>query len=605
MKSNSLTKLSLTRSMVRTFLLFLVVVSFNSCNNSQKKTDWVECELIPVCENGKWGYINTKGEWIIQPQYILNDSKIGGESISFFAEGLARVKGANGLFGFINTKGDFVIQPIYKRVTSFHEGVALCVKENETIEAINTDGTIRFKLGLNVTRLSVFYEGLAACRNDNMTRLDSTELLYKSQGYIDLAGKQVIPYNFVTGDIFREGFASVVYKDERDSLVHNLINRKGDFVSKSSFDNVHTFTEGLAAVKVKSKWGYIDSTGTMIIQPQFDEAGYFANSLAKYKIGNSWGYIDKRGNRVISEKYDGCSNFTNGIALVIIGESYGYIKTDGSYLIEPSFKSATTFGKNGLAIVKNMFGKSYIIKADGKALNNSDYDICRHYQCNYMLGITKIGSDAEPKYRFEIINPDGSILGNKSFDEVKLTEEVDEPEDIIYFDSDFFDYSAVVDSIVELFHYPMNNFSKGCDGCKVLDWLKTLEKFSFNEKKNIIKTNVRLPHKSQFSAHVYSIFDSKIEALDLFSLILSDGKPTKRSCFSAKFQLIALPYECESEDKAKKLRESLLERFKRINKLSLNLNASEKNTYILNNQSQAISLEIMEKTVIIKFIPLK
>lgn len=587
------------------FLLSLLIVSLTSCNHSQKKTDWVECELIPVCENGKWGYVNAKGEWAIQPQFVLNDSKFGGESISFFAEGLARVKGANSLFGFINTKGDFVIQPIYKRVTSFHEGVALCVKENETIVAINPDGTTRFKLGSEITKLSVFYEGLAAFRNDNITRLDTTTLLYKSQGYLDLNGKQVIPCSFVTGDIFREGFTSVIYNDERDSLVHNLINHQGNFVSKSSFDNAHVFSECLASVKVKTKWGFIDTTGRMVIQPQFDEAGYFENGFARYKIGNSWGFIDKKGNKVIREKFDGCSDFTNGIALVIVGEHYGYIKTDGSYLVEPSFKTASTFGKNGLAVVTNMFGKSYIIKTDGKALNNNEYDICRHYQCNYMLGITKVGSDAEPKYRFEIINPDGSIVGNKSFDEVKLTDKVDEPEDINYFDSDFFDYTAVTDSIVELFYYPMNNFSKGCEGCKVLDWTKTLEKFSFNEKNNIIKTTVRLPHKSQFSAHIYSIFDSKIEAFDFSSLILSDGKPKKRNCSSAKFTLIALPYECEDREKAEKLKESLLDRFKRINNLMLNLNASEKDTYVLNNATKAISIELSGKTVIVKFIPLK
>lgn len=117
--------------------IFFLLFFLTSCNLGKKKTDWVECELIPVCENGKWGYINSKGEWVIKPQFFLNDSKLGGESISFFSEGLARVKSANGLFGFINAKGDFVIPPIYKQVTSFHEGVALSVKENETIEVIN------------------------------------------------------------------------------------------------------------------------------------------------------------------------------------------------------------------------------------------------------------------------------------------------------------------------------------------------------------------------------------------------------------------------------------------------------------------------------------
>ena len=596
------------------FSIFLIMLS--SCNQEQKKSEWVDCELIPVCDNNKWGYINGKGEWVIKPQFYLNDPKLGGESISFFAEGLARVKGANGLFGFINAKGDFVIPPQYKRATSFHEGVALCVRENESIEGINPDGATRFKLDQGISKVSCFFEGLAAIRRENINRFDSiVDLLYKTQGYIDLSGKIVIPCNFYSGDVFHEGFTSVIYNDSRDSLVFNLINHKGDLITKSGFTKTREFSEGLAGVKVGDKWGFIDTTGNFVIKPQFDEVGYFHEGRAYFLIlpnwedlhkgfttDTLWGFIDKKGNKVIRQKFKSCSDFTSGIAAIMEGDKYGYIKLDGNYLIQPCYKYAEPFNENGLAIVVNMFDKRYIIKKDGNMLNGDEYDRCRHYQCNYMLGITNSGGDANPTYHFKIINTDGTIVGNRSFDDVKITDDIDKPEDVIFFESDFFDVNSVVDSIINILNYPLNAFTKKTDGCKVLTWLNTINsevKSSMNEKDNIIERMVELPYKSKRSSFIYSIFDRKITA---FEFLAAGEKP---SCASVKFQGLFLPYECSDEKKAQNLREALLTKYKTINGLTLNIRASEKDTYVLNNENTAVALILSHNTVLVKIIPLK
>ncbi|MEI6218409.1 MAG: WG repeat-containing protein, partial [bacterium] len=51
------------------------------------------------------------------------------------------------------------------------------------------------------------------------------------------------------------------------------------------FDEASYFREGLAAVKMGGKWGYIDRSGKEVIYPYFDAAGEFWEGLAVVKVG--------------------------------------------------------------------------------------------------------------------------------------------------------------------------------------------------------------------------------------------------------------------------------------------------------------------------------
>lgn len=69
------------------------------------------------------------------------------------------------------------------------------------------------------------------------------------------------------------------------------------YVIHPQFDAARSFHEGLAAVEIGGKWGYINRYGTYVINPQFDRAGSFTDDMAPVWTGNlfggKWGYISK------------------------------------------------------------------------------------------------------------------------------------------------------------------------------------------------------------------------------------------------------------------------------------------------------------------------
>jgi WG containing repeat len=85
--------------------------------------------LATVKFGGKYGCINTKGDWIIQPMF---------ENMYQFTEGLARVM-KGGKYGFINTAGVLVIPFLYDYAQDFSEGL-VAVKFNGKVGFINAKG---------------------------------------------------------------------------------------------------------------------------------------------------------------------------------------------------------------------------------------------------------------------------------------------------------------------------------------------------------------------------------------------------------------------------------------------------------------------------------
>ncbi|AJQ27547.1 WG repeat-containing protein [Pelosinus fermentans] len=192
-------------------------------------------------------------------------------------------------------------------------------------------------------------------------------------GYMDRDGKVVIKPMYLRAKDFAEGVAPVMMED------HNwgILNTKGEVLCIwKNVDEINEFSEGLAVVRQRVKYGYIDKK-QLVIPIKFDNAYEFSEGMAAVAIreGNTlaerlnakYGYIDKSGNLVIDYQFRAVGKFKEGLAPVssaTTGYSWGYIDKTGQYVLEAKYFVARDFSE-GLAPVSQGLGKSGFIDHKG------------------------------------------------------------------------------------------------------------------------------------------------------------------------------------------------------------------------------------------------
>jgi hypothetical protein len=87
------------------------------------------------------------------------------------------------------------------------------------------------------------------------------------------------------------------------------------------FEHAMRFSEGLAAVVVHGKFGYIDGSGTFVIMPVFDFAGEFREGHAEILIGDKAGVIDRSGRIIVPPMFARAVPWTKDVILAMEGTS--------------------------------------------------------------------------------------------------------------------------------------------------------------------------------------------------------------------------------------------------------------------------------------------
>ena len=137
--------------------------------------------------------------------------------------------------------------------------------------------------------------------------------------------------------------------------------KDGVVVIPAKYDYAWKFSEGLAAVALKGKWGYIDKSGKEVIPIKYDCPEPFREGWAKVKLNGKYGYIDKTGKEVIPIKYDYVNDFSEGLASVKLNGKCGYIDKAGKEVIPIKYDYVNDF-KNGAAAVRLKGKWGYIDK---------------------------------------------------------------------------------------------------------------------------------------------------------------------------------------------------------------------------------------------------
>ena len=107
-----------------------------------------------------------------------------------------------------------------------------------------------------------------------------------------------------------------------DRGLRGFRNAKHELITSFKYENAFKFSEELALVKFKHKWGYLNKKGVEIIPVSFDDAWQFKNGYARVKLDGKWGFIDKTGKQITQLIYEDAFDFTNGLAPVKLNSKW-------------------------------------------------------------------------------------------------------------------------------------------------------------------------------------------------------------------------------------------------------------------------------------------
>lgn len=306
-----------------------IAARFDSALNPSGEFSRFSSGLAPVKVGDKWGFINYHGQFVIEPQF---------DGAGNFREGFAIVSiGDND--GIIDRSGHFIVNPIYPRNprrTLWFGGGFATVKEGDSWGAVDTTGHL--SIPPQFSNQFFFQEGLACvsirgCHEDENGRLALNPLIP-----VDSA-KRLRGLMELMTDV--RTLLSNPLSDPCVMTFYGFINIKGELVIPCQFRDAKGFSEGLAAVLVGDKWGYIDRSGKMAIRPQFDDTGIwgFHDGMDEVKMGGEngkWGYIDRQGKIIINPRFEYAGDFEDGLAKVWLSEGTGYIDKQGRWIWSPS-----------------------------------------------------------------------------------------------------------------------------------------------------------------------------------------------------------------------------------------------------------------------------
>ncbi len=233
-------------------LLLIIAATSLACDEGSEETASTGPEsassspaLLPVLQDGRWGYIDTTGAIAVAPRF---------NRAFRFSEGLALVEADSG-FGFIRGDGSFAVSPQFEDAWHF-TGESALVQAEGAWHLVNRQGRVLEDRGDVTTDPNFTLRSGALVDEDYQPR--PLQLIHTGGRY---------------------GYRS----------------SDGDVVIDPTFQNAWYFSDGLARVMIDSLWGYIDQDGEIAIEPRYDLAWDFRNGLALVMIDGKYGYIDRAG----------------------------------------------------------------------------------------------------------------------------------------------------------------------------------------------------------------------------------------------------------------------------------------------------------------------
>ena len=308
------------QSAIMAFIL-LCGLQLTGCNPSEGNNPSIsKTELWPAKgSNGKWGYINRKGIFVIQPNF---------DYASIFSCEYAVVY-MNGTQMYIDTEGKFQNSPVSSEANDFCNNYAV-IRENSRYGVIDKN----FKYVVQ----PIYYElGSIVAENGLISFSYSSEEKY---GFLDVkTGKVAIQPQYDYAYPFIGDYA-VVSQNHKNGI----INKNGEYVAQPIYESVYPLGDKLFVIADKNSsytwyYGIMDEKGNIIVNLIYSDIPEsittigtvlpLGNLIAVENNSGKWGFIDHKGNEKIPFQYDHARPFVEGYAVVTLNSRKMIIDESG------------------------------------------------------------------------------------------------------------------------------------------------------------------------------------------------------------------------------------------------------------------------------------
>ena len=307
-----------------------------------------------------WGYIDVHGKTVIKPKFMVAGSFINGSTA---------VKEPEGGFGIIDRRGKFIVEPIYRTISYFKEGFVRAV-DMETGEYwfLNEEGE---KVFGPYKDAFLFHDGKALVNETEENR---------DWFYIDKKGKKY-PFNeevqiqMAKWDVVDDFWTQNAYLDFSEGYPEQIndsyvaVNEKGEAISPE-YKYLEPFDrDGYARARIQKGedefYGIVDKQYNWVIEPEYSslyksDYGYV---VAEKEWEEIYIVMDLKGNVVFTGwkedefilNYDYDLSKGNPLSAYMRDNNHkeGYIDWDHSILIPFKYDAAYAFAEDGsYAVVK-------------------------------------------------------------------------------------------------------------------------------------------------------------------------------------------------------------------------------------------------------------
>ncbi len=238
----------------------------------------------------------------------------------------------------------------------------------------------------------------------------SSESIKKTLNTTSLYGSKVV---------FNEGYAPIMYKDERGEFRWRYIDKAGKIAGGSSYSFASSFENGHAIVNENNKWGLINQEGKVVIPLEYDAVSPVMSERVWVKRGEVWqlldfktlsqitqipikiwgkfnesgvcwvekwiddpskierAYMDING-QLLSPWYSNATDFKNGFSTFEQNDKWGFVNQKGEVVVSPKFDYVESFSEGKAAFnifsPEGGFGKWGVINQAGEVIVQAEYD---------------------------------------------------------------------------------------------------------------------------------------------------------------------------------------------------------------------------------------